>query len=162
MEYRDELYAVVDRFFNEVVMEFGRTNAMGGERVKKFQPFQKKNYDDIIRRFEIHMEQTALMGMTDIEIPEEDEEARKLKSDFYQCRKTFMRLCEVNMQFYELQNRKIRREGATVKEFKEISLTVSLALNSARRDMNELENQYKLMKGVLAEEPVTEGASQGK
>jgi hypothetical protein len=56
------------------------------------------------------------------------------------------------MQFYDLQNRKVRRQGATVKEFKEISLAVSLALNSARRDMNELENQYKEMKGVIKEE----------
>ena len=78
MDYRDELYAVTDRFFNDVVMEFGRTNAMGSERVKKFQPFQKKNYDDIIRRFEIHMKQTALMSMSDIEIPAEDEAAKKL------------------------------------------------------------------------------------
>ncbi len=151
MEYREELYSTVDRFFNEVVMEFGRTNAMASERVKKFQPFQKKNYDDIIRRFEIHMEQTALMTMSDTAVPEEDEEAKKLQSDFAQCKKTFMRLCEVNMQFYDLQNRKVRRQGATVAEFKEISLAVQLALNSARRDMNELEEQYKEMKGVLAE-----------
>ncbi len=151
MEYREELYRVVDRFFNEVVMEFGRTNAMASERVKKFQPFQKKNYDDIIRRFEIHMEQTALLSMSDIGVPDEDDAAQKLRDDFQQCKKTFMRLCEVNMQFYDLQNRKVRRQGATVKEFKEISLAVQLALNSARRDMNELENQYKEMKGVLAE-----------
>ena len=39
-----------------------------------------------------------------------------------------------------------------MKEFKEISLAVSLALNSARRDMNELENHYKKMKGMLTED----------
>ena len=33
MEYREELYAVVDKFFNEIVMPFGRTNAAGGELV---------------------------------------------------------------------------------------------------------------------------------
>ena len=148
MEYREELYAVVDRFFQDVVMEFGRTNAMGSERVKKFKPFRKKNYDDIIRRFEIHMKQTALMTMSGIEVPADDEAAQKLAADFAQCKKTFMRLCEVNLQFYDLQNRKVRRQGATVKEFKEVSLAVSLALNSARRDMTELENQYKEMKGV--------------
>ena len=98
------------------------------------------------------MNQTALMSMSDIEIPAEDEAAQKLAADFAQCKKTFLRLCEVNMQFYDLQNRKVRRQGATVKEFKEISLAVSLALNSARRDMNELENQYKEMKGVIKEE----------
>lgn len=151
MDYREELYNVVDRFFQDVVMEFGKTNAQGGERVKKFQPFQKKQYDDIIRRFEIHMEQTALMSMTDIAVPAEDEEALKLKDDFQQCKKTFMRLCETNIQFYDLQNRKVRREGVGMKDFKEVSLAVQLSLNSARRDMNELENQYKLMKGVLAE-----------
>jgi hypothetical protein len=94
----------------------------------------------------------SLMSMSDIEIPAEDEAAQKLAADFAQCKKTFLRLCEVNMQFYDLQNRKVRRQGATVKEFKEISLAVSLALNSARRDMNELENQYKEMKGVIKEE----------
>ena len=152
MEYREELYGVVDRFFNEVVMPFGKTNMEGSSRVKKFQPFQKKNYDDIIRRFEIHMEQTALMNMAAIPVPEEDEAAQKLKADFYQSRKTFMRLCETNMQFYDLQNRKVRREGATVAEFKEVSMAVQLALNSARRDMKELEEQYKVMKGAVKEE----------
>ena len=154
--YREELYRLVDKFFSDVVMEFGRTNAMGSERVKKFQPFQKKNYDDVIRRFEIHMEQTALISAAAVAVPDEDGDALKLKGDFAQCRKTFMRLCEVNIQFYDLQNRKVRREGATVKEFKEITTAVQLALNSARRDMNELENQYKRMKGV------TEGEEQGK
>jgi len=164
MEYRDALYNVVDRFFMEVVMEFGKTNAEGIARVKKFQPFQKKNYDDIIRRYEIHMEQSALLNMADIEVPAEDEEALKLKADFYQSRKTFMRLCEANMKFYDLQNRKVRREGATVAEFKEISTSVQLVLNSARRDMTELENQYKRMKGIPVEEAGGEGAGteQGK
>ena len=151
MEYREEIYAVVEKFFQNVVMEFGKTNAEATARVKKFKPFQKKDYDDIIRRFEIHMEQAALLSVADLEIPEDDQDAQKLKADFYQSRKTFMRLCEVNRDFYDLQNRKVRREGATVKEFKEISLGVQLALNSARRDMNELENQYMQMKGVQAE-----------
>ena len=152
MGYRDELYIAVERFFSSVVMEFGKTNAEATARVKKFQPFQKKNYDDVVRRFEIHMEQTALLSMGDIDIPAEDEEAQKLRSDFNQCKKTFMRLCETNRDFYDLQNRKVRREGATLKEFKEISMAVQLSLNSARRDMNELENQYKAMKGIIKEE----------
>ena len=152
MEYREELYAVVDKFFNEIVMPFGRTNAAGGELVKKVQLFGKKNYDEIIRRFEIHMEQTALLSMAEISIPEDDADARMLREYFNQSRKTFMRLCETNMDFYGLQNRKSHRQGATVKEFKEISLAVSLALNSARRDMNELENHYKKMKGMLTED----------
>ena len=147
MEYREELYRLIDKFFNEVVMEFGKTNAEATGRIKKFQPFRKKDYDDIIRRFEIHMEQTALISTASVSVPEEDAAAEKLQADFLQSRKTFMRLCEVNIQFYDLQNRKIRREGATVKEFKEITTAVQLALNSARRDMTELENQYKQMKG---------------
>ena len=110
MEYRETLYEAVDRFFNEVVMPFGKTNMEGTERVKKFQPFQKKNYDDICRRFEIHMEQAALMSVADLEIPEEDQDAQKLKEDFYQCRKTFMRLCEVNRDFYDLQNQRKNRQ----------------------------------------------------
>ena len=152
MEYREELYAVVDKFFNEIVMPFGRTNAAGGELVKKVQLFGKKNYDEIIRRFEIHMEQTALLSMAEIAIPEDDADAQMLREYFNQSRKTFMRLCETNMDFYGLQNRKSHRQGATVKEFKKISLAVSLALNSARRDMNELENHYKKMKGMLTED----------
>lgn len=152
MEYREELYAVVDKFFNEIVMPFGRTNAAGGELVKKVQLFGKKNYDEIIRRFEIHMEQTALLSMAEIAIPEDDADAQMLHEYFNQSRKTFMRLCETNMDFYGLQNRKSHRQGATVKEFKKISLAVSLALNSARRDMNELENHYKKMKGMLTED----------
>ena len=56
MAYTDELFRVVDEYFMEIIMPYGRTNAEAGEYLKKFKPFQKKNYDSYLQRFEKHKE----------------------------------------------------------------------------------------------------------
>ena len=42
MAYTDELFRVVDEYFMEIIMPYGRTNAEAGEYLKKFKPFQRK------------------------------------------------------------------------------------------------------------------------
>ena len=39
MAYTDELFRVVDEYFMEIIMPYGRTNAEAGEYLKKFKPF---------------------------------------------------------------------------------------------------------------------------
>ena len=70
MAYTDELFRVVDEYFMEIIMPYGRTNAEAGEYLKKFKPFQKKNYDSYLQRFEKHKEEAEALTMANIAMPE--------------------------------------------------------------------------------------------
>ena len=156
MEYREEMYRVIDRYFTEIIMNYGKTNSEAMQTVKKFQPFRKKNYDSFIARYEIHKKQAELLTMGSIIVPNHDEMAGKLTDAYDQSRKTFMRLCQRNIEFFTMQNKKVRREELSVKEFREVSSGLQLTMNSAKRDMDLLEQIYRAMREVGAEDGSTE------
>ena len=108
MAYADELFRVVDKYFMEIIMPYGRTNAEAGEYLKKFKPFQKKNFDNYMQRFDRHREAAEALSMDEIAVPAEDALALDLKTKFAQSRKTFVTLCERNVKFYDFQNRRAR------------------------------------------------------
>ena len=143
MAYTDELFRVVDEYFMEIIMPYGRTNAEAGEYLKKFKPFQKKNYDSYLQRFEKHKEEAEALTMANIAMPEEDTLAQELKEKFAQSQKTFVTLCERNVKFYDLQNRRAQRKRVTSEELKEIFVALQAILNSAMRDVTLLEDAYK-------------------
>ena len=66
MAYTDELFRVVDKYFMEIIMPYGRTNAEAGEYLKKFKPFQKKNFDNYMQRFDRHREAAEALSMDEI------------------------------------------------------------------------------------------------
>ena len=154
MAYTDELFRVVDEYFMEIIMPYGRTNAEAGEYLKKFKPFQKKNYDSYLQRFEKHKEEAEALTMANIAMPEEDTLAQELKEKFAQSQKTFVTLCERNVKFYDLQNR------VTSEELKEIFVALQAILNSAMRDVTLLEDAYKELKASLDPEYAKEYAAQ--
>ena len=143
MAYTDELFRVVDEYFMEIIMPYGRTNAEAGGYLKKFKPFQKKNYDSYLQRFEKHKEEAEALTMANIAMPEEDTLAQELKEKFAQSQKTFVTLCERNVKFYDLQNRRAQRKRVTSEELKEIFVALQAILNSAMRDVTLLEDAYK-------------------
>ena len=160
MAYTDELFRVVDEYFMEIIMPYGRTNAEAGEYLKKFKPFQKKNYDSYLQRFEKHKEEAEALTMANIAMPEEDTLAQELKEKFAQSQKTFVTLCERNVKFYDLQNRRAQRKRVTSEELKEIFVALQAILNSAMRDVTLLEDAYKELKASLDPEYAKEYAAQ--
>ena len=160
MAYTDELFRVVDEYFMEIIMPYGRTNAEAGEYLKKFKPFQKKNYDSYLQRFEKHKEEAEALTMANIAMPEEDTLAQELKEKFAQSQKTFVTLCERNVKFYDLQNRRAQRKRVTSEELKEIFVALQAILNSAMRDVTLLEDAYKELKASLDPEYAKEHAAQ--
>ena len=155
-EYRQALYGAVDKLFMEVVMPYGKTNTEANKRMRKFSPFQKKNYDDVVARFDIHRRQAELIEVSRIQVPEADKAACKLKEDFVRCRASFMNLCRRNKEFYELQNRRMRKEPVDVEELKDLTLQLKAALEIAGQDIDQLEFQYKVMKGGITAEKLRE------
>ena len=153
MAYTDELFRVVDEYFMEIIMPYGRTNAEAGEYLKKFKPFQKKNYDSYLQRFEKHKEEAEALTMANIAMPEEDTLAQELKEKFAQSQKR-------NVKFYDLQNRRAQRKRVTSEELKEIFVALQAILNSAMRDVTLLEDAYKELKASLDPEYAKEYAAQ--
>ena len=146
MEYRKELYDAVDKFFMEIVIPYGTTAAEAGQLVKKFKPFSKKNYDEFIEKFREYAAMTETLSVKKGHIPAEDTMAAELDEAFEKCKTSFIRLCTRNADFYDFQNRKVKKEHVTLDELQDISLKVNLAMNSAGRDIDVLENAYKEMK----------------
>ena len=160
MAYADELFRVVDKYFMEIVMPYGRTNADAGQYLKQFKPFQKKNFEGFIQRFSKHKEEAEALTMEHIEVPEEDALALDLKEKFAQSQKTFAKLCERNMRFYDFQNRKAQHKRVTTEELREIFTALQAILNSAMRDVTLLEDAYKELKASLDPEYAKEYAAQ--
>lgn len=160
MAYADELFRVVDKYFMEIIMPYGRTNAEAGEYLKKFKPFQKKNFDNYMQRFDRHREAAEALSMDEIAVPAEDALALDLKTKFAQSRKTFVTLCERNVKFYDFQNRRAQRKRVTTEELREIFTALQAILNSAMRDVTLLEDAYKELKASLDPEYAKEYAAQ--
>ena len=160
MAYTDELFRVVDKYFMEIIMPYGRTNAEAGEYLKKFKPFQKKNFDNYMQRFDRHREAAEALSMDEIAVPAEDALALDLKTKFAQSRKTFVTLFERNVKFYDFQNRRAQRKRVTTEELREIFTALQAILNSAMRDVTLLEDAYKELKASLDPEYAKEYAAQ--
>ena len=146
MEYRKNLYNAVDKFFMEIVIPYGTTTAEGGQLVKKFKPFSKKSYDEFVDKFGEYAAMTEAISVEKIRIPQEDTLALELADAFEKCKDTFIKLCTRNADFYDFQNRKAGGGKVSLEELRDITLKVNLAMNSAGRDMDILENAYKEMK----------------
>ena len=146
MEYRKDLYDAVDKFFMEIVIPYGTTTAEGGQLVKKFKPFSKKSYDEFVDKFREYAAMTEAISVEKIRIPQEDTLALELADAFEKCKDTFIKLCTRNADFYGFQNRKAGGGKVSLEELRDITLKVNLAMNSAGRDMDILENAYKEMK----------------
>lgn len=149
MSYTDKLFSTVDKFFMEVVMPYGKTYYDATSYLKKFKPFSKKNYDSFISGFEKHMDDAGKINMDDIQIPPDDELSNQLKNDFEKSKKSFMTLCKRNMNFFDFENRRARKEKVSADELKDLFLGVNAAKNSAGRDVENLEEAYKELKASL-------------
>lgn len=146
MEYADRLYEVVDKYFVQIVMPYGIKNNEAGRYLKKFMPFKKKNFDEYIQAYRDFMNAAEALSMDDIHVPEEDEKAVYLKKCFEQSRNSFAKLCRRNMDLYEFQNRKARRQEISVQELKDLFVGVQASMNSAGRDIEALEKAYKRLR----------------
>lgn len=146
MAYADQLYEVVYRFFMQIVMPYGVKNGEAAVYLKKFTPFKKKNFDEYVQAYNDYMNAAEALSMDGIEVPEDDEKALYLKECFHQSQKSFAKLCKRNAEFYEFQNRKVRRENISAQELKEIFVALQASMNSAGRDIEALEKAYKELK----------------
>ena len=146
MNYSDQLYEVVDKYFLKIVMPYGVKNSEAAAYLKKFAPFKKKNFDEYVEAYNAYKNAAETLSMENIEVPAEDEKAAYLKECFKQSQKSFAKLCGRNADFYEFQNRKARHQRIEPKELKESFVALQASMNSAGRDVEALEKAYKQLK----------------
>lgn len=148
MDYREQLYQVIEKYFMDIAVSYGPVNEEAMQLVKKFRPFQKKNYCQYIEKYRQIAEEAERISVDHIQIPTDDIEAEELKGAFEKSRESFILLCRRNINFFDFQDRKSKKRNVSLEEFKDVSMALTAILNTAGRDMDRLENLYKSMKGI--------------
>lgn len=155
MDHREEMYQTADKYFMDIIIPYAPVNREAMQLVKKFRPFRKKDYGIYIEKYRELGEAAEQISMEHIAIPAEDKEAAQLKEAFDNSRKSFSLLCKRNLKFIEFQSKKSNGGEVSVEEFKELSMGLTAILNTAGQDMDRLEQIYRDMRGISAQEEQT-------
>ncbi len=154
MDYREALIAQIERYYQEVVYPYKDTTTNAMTDARKLGLFKKRDFGVHIRKFQAHMETAAAIDVGQIEIPGDDVAGKLLADQFLRSRKTFLRLCEANIAFYKVADKKqYRGSGIVVKEFKDTLGRMQDALKEAVLELDLLDKAYqKYAAGDPAEE----------
>ena len=146
MDDRQALIALIERYYQEVVYPYKETTTNAMEDARKLSLFKKRDFGAHIRRFQAHMETAEAIDISQIEpkIPGDDVAGKLLADQFSRSRKTFLQLCEANIQFYRVADKKqYRGSGIVVKEFKAAAERMQEALKEAVLELELLDKAYQ-------------------
>lgn len=144
MDYREALTAQIERYYQEVVYPYKETTTNAMSDARKLSLFKKRDFGAHIRRFQAHMETAAAIDVSQIEIPGDDVAGKLLADQFLRSRRTFLRLCEANIEFYKVTDKKqYRGSGLIVKEFKAALERMQDALKDAVLELDLLDKAYQ-------------------
>lgn len=145
-DYRKALIAQIEKYYQEVVYPYKETTTSAMKDARKLNLFKKRDFGVHIRRFQEHMETAADLDISDIEsrISSEDVAGKLLADQFSRSRKTFLQLCEANIEFYRVTDKKQHRgSGIVVKEFKAAAERMQDALKAAVLELDLLDKAYQ-------------------
>lgn len=120
MAYADELFRVVDKYFMEIIMPYGRTNAEAGEYLKNSSHSRKRTLTIICSGSIGIGKRPRCCRWTRSRYRRRMRWRWTSRPRFAQSRKTFVTLCERNVKFYDFQNRRAQRKRVTTEELREI------------------------------------------
>ena len=144
MEYREALIAQVEEYYQKVVYPYNETTTNAMNDARKMGLFKKRDFGVHIRRFRSHMETAAAVKIAEILIPDEDTQAKLLWNQLCRSIDTFLQLCEKNIRFYEITDKKqYRGSGLVIREFKEAAEDMQLALKEAVLELELLDKTYQ-------------------
>ncbi len=145
-DYRQALMAQIEQYYQEVVYPYKETTTNAMKDARKLNLFKKRDFGAHIRRFEKHMETAEAMDISAVEqqISSDDVAGKLLADQFSRSRKTFLRLCEANIEFYKVTDKKqYRGSGIIVREFKEAAERMQEALKEAVLELDLLDKAYR-------------------
>lgn len=144
MNYEEALLKQIDIYIEQILPAYHVTTVEGMKKAKKLRFFKKIDFMQYAQAFEEHKANALKLEAMELRIPEEMIELRMLEKDFRKCLLSFVILCDANIVFYELNERKQYKDrNFTVKEYGQAVSEMQEALREAVLDSSVLEKTYK-------------------
>ncbi len=144
MNYEEALLKQIDIYIDEILPAYHVTTVEGMKMAKKLRLFKKIDFMKYAHEFEEHKANALKLESMELRIPEELVDLRMLEKDFRTCLLSFVILCDANILFYELNEKKqYKNKDFTVKEYSEAVNDMQKCLRDAVVDSSVLEKSYK-------------------
>ena len=160
MNYEEALLKQIDIYIDEILPAYHVTTVEGMKLAKKLRLFKKFDFMKYAHAFEGHKANALKLESMELRIPEELVELRMLEKDFRKCLLSFVILCDANILFYELNEKKqYKNKDFTIKEYTEAVNDMQEALRDAVLESQVLEKSYK---EYLAEHAIAKPAAEAE
>lgn len=143
MEYKEALREQMEKYY-DISGDYREATVLAMQDARKLGLFKKRDYGPHIQRFSHIIEELRKLDYHSIEIPEEDKDAVSFVELLDRSVISFIMLCEENIKFYEMTDRKqYRGSGVTVQLYAEQTQKMQQALSRAVEETSYLEQAYK-------------------
>lgn len=165
MGYKEDLNALVDRYYNDVLGKYKVTTMGAAQKGKKLSLFRKQDYKPYVAGFREHQAdaQVLLEEAGPIQVDSDDKYGTALKDMLITSLQDFAKLCERNAEHYDLMERKqYSGSGISTKDIQLSFAGVNAALGPAMESLDILDRAHKLFNGEdvqVEEEDLLEVAS---
>ena len=132
MNYEEALLKQINIYIDEILPAYHMTTVEGMKMAKKLRLFKKIDFLKYAHAFEEHKANALKLEAMELRIPEEMVDLRMLEKDFRKCLLSFVILCDANILFYELNEKKqYKNKDFTIKEYTEAVNDMQEALRDA-------------------------------
>ncbi len=143
MEYKEALREQMEQYY-QITGRYRDATLLAMKDARRPGLFKKKDYGPHLERFKSLIEELRQLDYKSIVIPEEDEEGRAFAELMDRSVISFMLLCEENIRFYEMTEKKqYKGSGVTVKGYAEATQQLQQILARAVNETGYLEQAYK-------------------
>lgn len=143
MDHKQALKDLMETYY-QITLGYRKTTIEAMAENKRRAPFKKKDFSPYILRFSHHKEEAEKLDVKAVAIPEGDEKARELAELFERSVTSFILLCEENIRFYDIVDKKqYRRNKISLKEYTDSITRFDGVLSGAMRELEKLETAYK-------------------
>lgn len=143
MDYKQALKEQMEAYY-QITASYRGITMDAAKAARKPGLFKKQDYTPYITGFRTCIADVRKLNLEKIEIPKDDKDAQNLAEFFNRSVLSFILLCEENVKFYEMTDRKQYRDsGVTVKSYAEAANMLQNMLAGAVRELEKLETAYK-------------------
>ena len=155
MDYKDELKSIIDTYYKDILEEYKVTTTAATKDGKKLGLFRKVKYEGHIAGFEKHgADAKVLISRAEaVKVPEDDENGQDLKAKLEQSLDDFVELCDRNVEYYRIMDKKQRAgSGVTVDDFKLALAGANSGMITSVNSLRDLDLSLKVFNGELSAE----------
>lgn len=143
MDYREALIEQIGDYYEKVIEKYKYTTVSAMQTARKMSLFKKQEYSGHIENFRGHIKDALEISGKHVDVPESDPEGKELKEKFYKSIGSFCRLCETNIKFYRISDKKQYRDsGIGMKDYKLAYQVMEQVLAESVEELNELDKAY--------------------